>query len=74
MEYYTRKRFHRLLLCLVASFASHMLTPGLASAAVNVDTSLTGEDALQHLQETNTVCGVVASAKYVESSPESPLI
>ena len=72
MECYTRKRFHRMLLCLVASFASHMLTPGLASAAVNVDTSLTGEDALQHLQETNTVCGTVASAKYVESSPEKP--
>ena len=72
MEYRRRQRFHRMFFCLAVSIAGQVSNPGLATAAVNVDTTLTGEDALQHLQETNTICGVVASAKYVESSREKP--
>jgi hypothetical protein len=72
MKYHTRQRFHQLLLCLLVSLVGHVLNPGAASAAVNVARTLTGEEALQHLQETNIVCGPVASAKFVESSPEKP--
>jgi len=72
MEYCARQQFHRLSLGLLAGIAGCLLTLGHASAAVSVATTLTGEDALQHLQETNTVCGPVASAKYVASSPEKP--
>jgi hypothetical protein len=70
MEYRRRQRFHRIFFCLAVSIAGQVLNPGLVTAAVSVDTTLTGEDALQHLQETNTICGVVASAKYLESSRE----
>ncbi len=70
MECHKHQRFHQMFLCLLVSLAGHALNPGPASAAVNVVKTLTGEDALQHLQETNTVCGAVASAKYAESSRE----
>jgi hypothetical protein len=59
-----------MFLCLLVSLAGHVLNSGPASAAVNVAKTLAGENALQHLQETNTVCGAVASAKYAESSRE----
>jgi DNA/RNA endonuclease YhcR with UshA esterase domain len=59
-----------MFLFLLVSLAGHLLNSGPASAAVTVVKTLSGEDALQHLQETNTVCGAVASAKYVESSRE----
>jgi len=72
MERHRRKRFHQLLLGLLVALAGRALSPWPASAAVNVAKTLTGEDALQHLQETNTICGAVASAKYVESAKEKP--
>jgi hypothetical protein len=72
MEGRTRQRFHRIFLCLIVTFAGQVSNPGLASAAVNVDTTLTGEDAAQHFGETNTICGVVASARYVEKSRDKP--
>jgi hypothetical protein len=43
-----------------------------ATAGVKVVQTLTGDDALQHLEETNTVCGTVASARFVEEAPGSP--
>ena len=45
---------------------------GGASAGVKVAEVITTEEAAQHLQETNTVCGVVASTKYAERSRERP--
>ncbi len=59
-------------LYLVVSFVVQMSQVGSTTAAVSVDTTLTGDDAAQHLGETNTVCGVVASARYVEKSREQP--
>jgi len=41
-------------------------------ASVNVIQTLTGDDAVQHVGETNTVCGTIASAKYLEGSTGSP--
>jgi len=43
---------------------------GRVSGGVKVVQTITGEQAQQHLQETNTVCGVVASTKYAERSRE----
>ena len=45
---------------------------GGALGGVKVAQTITGEEAQQHLQETNTVCGVVASTKYVESAKGKP--
>jgi hypothetical protein len=70
MECHRRQQLHQMFLFLLVSLAGHVLNSGPASAAVNVAKTLTGEEALQHLQETNTVCGAVASAKYAESSRE----
>ena len=44
-----------------------------ATAGVKVvQTVITGDETLQHLQETNTVCGTIASAKYVVGAPGNP--
>lgn len=44
-----------------------------ATAGVKVvQTVITGDETLQHLQETNTVCGTIASAKYVTGAPGNP--
>jgi DNA/RNA endonuclease YhcR with UshA esterase domain len=44
----------------------------VATAGVKVAQTLTGDEALQHLEETNTVCGTVATAKYVKGAPGNP--
>jgi hypothetical protein len=44
----------------------------VATAGVKVAQTLTGEETLQHLGETNTICGTIASAKYVEGSTGNP--
>lgn len=72
MRYDRRPRFYSVLLCLLAGMAGYLLASGLASGGVKVATTLTGEEAMQHLQETNTVCATVASARYVESAQGSP--
>lgn len=63
----------RLVSCLVAILAGCGLGAPLASAGVKVvATNLTSEEAAQHAQETNTVCGPVASTHYAERSPDKP--
>jgi hypothetical protein len=63
---------HRLRRSLLAIVAGCGLSALFATAAVKVAQTLTGEDALQHLNETNTVCGTVASARFLEEAPGSP--
>ena len=63
---------HHLRSYLLAIVAGCGLGAFLATAAVNVVQSLTGDDALQHVGETNTICGIIASAKYLEGSTGSP--
>jgi hypothetical protein len=62
----------RMLLCLLAVLAAWGLEPRLTSAGVKVVQTISGEEALEHLQETNTVCGVIASTKYAEQSHGRP--
>ena len=57
-------QFSLALLCLAAFLA--VSRPALAAARIR--TTLTTEEAQQHAQESNTVCGVVVSAKYLDSS------
>ena len=62
-----RVRFY--LLAIVAGCGLHSL---LAIAGVKVTQTLTGDEALQHLDETTTVCGTIASAKYAVGAPGNP--
>lgn len=63
----------RIRSCGLAVLASCGLGILVASAGVKVvPTNLTGEQAAQHVQETNTVCGVVASTRFAETSPNKP--
>jgi hypothetical protein len=64
-----RSRVHLYLLAAAAGCGVGLL---FATAGVKVAQTLTGEEALQHLEETNTICGMIASAKYVEGSPGKP--
>jgi hypothetical protein len=57
---------------LIAVVAACALGALFATASVKVAQTLTGDEALQHLEETNTICGTIASAKYVEGSPGNP--
>jgi hypothetical protein len=59
-------------LFLTAIIVGGVLDGFFATAGVKVAQTLTGDDALQHLAETNTICGTIASAKYVEGSPGQP--
>jgi hypothetical protein len=59
-------------LYLLAIVAGCGLGSLFATAGVKVVQSLTGEDALRHLNETNTVCGTVASARFLEEAPGNP--
>ena len=43
-----------------------------ATAGVKVLQTLSGNEALEHLGETNTVCGTIASAKYAVGAPGNP--
>jgi hypothetical protein len=62
-----RVRFY--LLAIVAGFGLGSL---FATAGVKVAETLTGDEALDHLEGTNTVCGTIASAKYAVGSPGNP--
>lgn len=61
----------RVRLCLLAIVAGCGLGSLFATAGVKVLQTLTGDDALQHLGETKTVCGPVASAKYLKGTQRS---
>ncbi|HUI08122.1 MAG TPA: hypothetical protein VL486_14070 [Verrucomicrobiae bacterium] len=56
------------LFCLQASLAGVLIAPLPAFAEIKVQKSIAAEEAKQHVQETNTVCGVVASTKYLARS------
>ena len=62
----------RVWFCLLAIVAGCGLCSWLATAGVKVNQTLTGDEAIQHLDETNTVCGMVASAKYAAGAPGNP--
>jgi len=57
---------------LIAVVAAGGLGSLFATAGVKVAQTLTGDEALQHLEETNTVCGTIASAKYVKGAAGNP--
>jgi hypothetical protein len=62
-----RVRFSLLAIAVACGLGSWFATAG-----VKVIQTLTGDDALQHLGETNTVCGTIASAKYAVGAPGNP--
>lgn len=57
------------LLAIVASCGLGLL---FATAGVKVVQTLTGDEAVEHLEQTNTVCGIIASAKYAVGAPGNP--
>jgi hypothetical protein len=67
-------QIHSKLLCLQASLAGVLIASLPASAEINVQKTITAEEASQHVQETNTVCGVVASTKYLSSKSKLTLL
>ena len=67
-------RIHSMLLCLQASLAGVLIASLPASAEINVQKTITPDEASQHLQETNTVCGVVASTKFLTSKSKLTLL
>ena len=63
---------HRVRFYLLAIVAGCGLGALFATAGVKVAQTLTGDEAIEHLEETNTVCGTIASAKYVKGAPGNP--
>ncbi len=61
----------RVRLCLLAIVAGCGLGSLFATAGVKVMQTLIGDEALQHLGETKTVCGTIASAKYLKGTKRS---
>lgn len=59
--------FHSALFCLLANLAGFLIVPGPVSAGVRVQPVITPEEAQQHIGEISIVCGIVASARYVET-------
>lgn len=62
-------RFHPVLLCLTASLAGLLITSGPVSAAVKVREIIRAEEAQKRVGQTCTVCGMVASTRYAETTP-----
>jgi len=52
--------------------SSYLAVPPSAVAAVRVLETITTGQAQEHIGETNTVCGLVANARYVDSDPARP--
>ena len=61
-----------MLLCLQATLATFLIAPRPVTAAVKVRQIITAEEAKDHIQETNIVCGFVVSGRYVDTSPTKP--
>ena len=68
----------RMLLAILAILAGCGLGSMLATAGIKIveatapPGTIAGEEAQRHLQETNTVCGVIASTKYLDTTPGKP--
>jgi hypothetical protein len=60
------------LVCLLVIVAGGGFGRFLATAGIKISQRITGDETLQHLQETNTVCGPIASARYAQGSPGNP--
>jgi hypothetical protein len=63
---------HRVRFYLLAIVAGCGLGLLFATAGVKVAQTLTGDEAIEHLEETNTVCGTIASTKYLADAPGGP--
>jgi hypothetical protein len=60
------------LCCLLTTCSSYLAVPPSALAGVKVLETVTSEQAQEHIGEINTVCGLVASARYVDTDPARP--
>ena len=60
------------LVCFLATFSSYVVILPSTMASVRVLETITAEQAQDHIGETNTVCGLVASARYMDSQPARP--
>ena len=72
VHWFVMKGLHGGRVYLLAIIAACGLGLLFATAGVKVDQTLTGDEALEHLGETNTVCGLIASTKYAEGAPGNP--
>ena len=54
------------LSCCLAAFSGYVAVPPSAMAAVRVLETVPADQAQEHIGETTTVCGLVASARYVD--------
>jgi hypothetical protein len=66
-------KFHLVVFC-AASVAAVAVISRPARAAVKVNTSLTPDEAREHAQETNTVCGVVTTTKFLTTKSKLTFI
>ena len=60
------------LFCFLATFSSYVAILPSAMASVRVLETITAAQAQDHIGETNTVCGLVASARYMDSGRARP--
>jgi DNA/RNA endonuclease YhcR with UshA esterase domain len=60
------------LVCFLATFSSYVAMPLSAMAAVRVLEAIPADQAQEHIGETTTVCGLVASARYIDRDPNRP--
>ena len=60
------------LFCFLATFSSYVAILPSAMASVRVLETITAEQAQDHIGETNTVCGLVATARYHGTQPARP--
>jgi DNA/RNA endonuclease YhcR with UshA esterase domain len=64
--------FYSALFCLLVNLAGFLIAPGPVAAGVRVQPVITPEEAQQHIGETNIVCGIVASARYSDTTTNKP--
>jgi DNA/RNA endonuclease YhcR with UshA esterase domain len=60
------------LFCFLATFTGYVAILPSAMASVRVVQTIPAEQAQEHIGETNTVCGLIASALYMESAKGNP--
>jgi DNA/RNA endonuclease YhcR with UshA esterase domain len=63
---------YTVLCCLLVACAGYLAVPLSALAGVKVSETIAAEQAQQHIGETNTVCGLVANALYMDSWESKP--